>query len=313
MRNMPMLCVILMLAIVGVPGCDDAGSGSSKTLTADQASYGPVADREALPASSPTDSGQDGSGGPALPTTLHTADRARHIIFNADLDLVVDDFTGTPARVADLALAHGGFVAESEVHGAAGEPRSGRWTLRIPASSFDQLLSDAESLGQVRRTRSSSEEVTAEFVDLQSRLRNKIAQEQRLAQHLESSTGDLEDILRVERELSRVRGEAEVLQGRLNVLTDLTAMSTVTVRVEEIRDYVPAPTEEPGFAAQAGRAWSGSVSALVGAGRAIALAAVTVAPWLVVVLPTAGVVMWGARRVWARVRAHAVAASAPPR
>lgn len=313
MRHALPLCLILIIATLSAPGCDESASSQNNDLAATHDRYQSVASQEAQSLASPAAASEPPPRETALPVNLHTTDSARRIIFNADLDLVVDDFTGVPARVAGLAKAHGGFVAESSIHGSVGEPRDGRWTLRIPSGSFDGLLADADTLGQIRSTRSSSEEVTAEYVDLQSRLRNKLAEERRLAQHLETSTGDLEDILRVERELSRVRGEAEVLQGRLNVLADLTAMSTVTVRVEEIKDYVPEPTQEPGFTAQAGRAWSGSVSALSDAGRSVALAGIALVPWLIVILPAAGVAIWGARRLRARAVGRTVPTAADAR
>lgn len=314
-RTLLTLMLTLALALAFGSGCDDRGASPASdkaSFNTAEAHYGGASGAAQSLARQDQDRGRatasrsDGT----LPLDLPAADATRRIIFNADLDLVVDDFAGVPGRVADLARRHGGFVAESSIHGSAGEPRDGRWTLRIPAASFDPLMQDAESLGQVRSTTSSSEEVTAQFVDLQSRLRNKLAEEQRLARHLETSTGDLEDILLVERELSRVRGEVEVFQGRLNVLTDLTSMSTVTVRIEEIKDYTPAPTQEPGFAQQAGRAWAGSVSALGDAARGVALAAVSVAPWLVVVLPVAGVLMWVLRR--ARTKAGKTGAGTVP-
>ncbi|XAL98058.1 DUF4349 domain-containing protein [Phycisphaeraceae bacterium D3-23] len=281
------LLLTLTLALAAVPGC---GESSYDTMeAASEADYYAYAEDEAAmsPAAPPgAESSQDADANPgSLPIELPDEQTERKIIYNADIDLVVDDFEGVPDRVAALAKAHNGFVAQSAIHGSAGEPRDGRWTLRIPSAHYDDVMQDAESIGQLRSVQSSSREVTAEFVDLQSRLRNKLAEEARLAEHLDQSTGDLKDILEVERELSRVRGEVEVYQGRLNMLSDLTSMSTVVVRVEEIRDYTPEPTQEPGFGAQASRAWSGSLSALGDMGRGLAIGAVALAPWLVVIVP----------------------------
>ena len=303
MRYVIWTCLILVTSLgllVGCDGSEDSPAGAVNWATADSDHYAETAALQASEPSrgqAPLSTAADRSARPArsLPIEMPAPGAARKIIFNADIDLVVDDFTGVPARVADLARTHGGFVAQSSVHGAAGEPREGHWTLRIPSQSFDQAMQDAENIGQVRAMQSTSREVTAEYVDLQSRLRNKQAEEVRLTRHLNESTRGLDEILKIERELSRVRGEVEVFQGRLNVLTDLTSMSTVQVRVEEIRDYVPAPTQEPGFADQAGRAWGGSVSGVSGFFRGLALFVVTLAPWLVLIVP-GGLLAWVALR-----------------
>jgi len=281
--------LILACAFGMFAGCDGKESPAANWATADEAQYagaeGTVLVNESPVSQAPLTRATSQPNDASLPIATPAPDAARKIIFNADIDLVVDDFTGVAASVTALARDHGGFVAQSSVHGSAGEPREGSWTLRIPSAAFDQAMQDAEDIGQVRSIQSSSREVTAEYVDLQARLRNKLAEEQRLTRHLEESASGLSDILKIEQELSRVRGEVEVYQGRLNVLTDLTAMSTVQVRVEEIRDYTPAPTEEPGFASQAQRAWAGSAGALGDFFRGVALFAVTLAPWLVLIVP----------------------------
>jgi tellurite resistance protein len=66
----------------------------------------------------------------------------------------------------------------------------------------------------VRSLNSDAQDVTEEFYDVDARLRNKRVEEQRLVEHLKKSTARLQDILAVEREISRVRGEIEQMEGR---------------------------------------------------------------------------------------------------
>lgn len=210
---------------------------------------------------------------------------ARKIIYNANVSLVVDQFDGVPARVNALAKQHNGFVASSSIQGNQGQPRQGEWTLRIASTRYDAFLHSAETLGQLRSINSDSQEVTAEYVDLQARIKNLKAQEARLHKHLSEDTSTLKDILTVEREIARVRGDIERIEGRLNVLKDLTALSTVTLSIEEIKDFVPSPTQEPGFATQIGRTWAGSIDAVGGFLTGLSLAIVGLTPWLVVLIP----------------------------
>ena len=209
----------------------------------------------------------------------------RKIIFTAEVRLVVDAFEGAAQQVRDLANRHGGFVARSSIQGSEGEPRRGDWTLRIPSSQYDAFLEGSQALGQVRGVSSDSQEVTAEYVDLEARLRNLAKEESRLHTHLDESTKSLKDILAVEREIARVRGETERLQGRLNVLKDLTGLSTVTLSIEEIKNYIPEPTEEPSFATQIARTWSGSIDTVGGFFTKASLVTVGFVPWLAVILP----------------------------
>ena len=242
---------------------------------------------------------------------LPTAAQQRKIIFNANVQLVVDEFEGVPASVQALADKHGGFIASSSVQGSEGEPRRGNWTLRVPSEHFHKFLDGSKTIGQVRSLSSDSQEVTAEYVDLEARASNLRKEEQRLHKHLEESTRSLKDILEVEREIARVRGEIERIVGRLNVLKDLTSLSTVTLTIEEIKDYVPEVTEEPGFATQVARTWSASIDAVGGFFTRLSLATVGFIPWLTVVLPLA-LVGW---LVFRKLRHHvgrAVPAAAGP-
>jgi hypothetical protein len=228
---------------------------------------------------------------------VNAADQ-RKIIFTANIQLVVDEFEGVSKAVSELAKKHGGFVARSNIIGSEGEPRRGDWTLRIPSQNFETFVDGSKALGQVKSHSQDSQEVTAEYVDLEARLRNLRVEETRLHKHLDENTRSLKDILEVEREIARVRGEIERIEGRLNVLKDLTSLSTVTLSVEEIKDYVPEATEEPGFGTQVARTWAGSIDAVGGFFTRMSLGVVGFVPWLVVVLPICLIGWFGLKRVW---------------
>jgi hypothetical protein len=99
---------------------------------------------------------------------------------------------------------------------------------------------------------------------------------------LEERPGKLDDILAVEKEISRVRGEIEQMQGRLRVLSDLTAYSTITLQISEVRKYVPA--ESPSFRTMMARQWQSTVDDLIAAGQWIVLTAISVGPWLLILV-----------------------------
>lgn len=318
--RLPMTATLITLSMLAMSGCGESETASETTygtlveqaeasspalFNAGEATY----DQDASPSLQVADTGphadqpimkaSDRSGGIADTTD---ATEGRKIIYNAYINLVVDQFDGLPGKVQALAKTHGGFVASSNLYGNDGQPRRGEWTLRIPSKAYDKFLAGAQTIGQVRSLNSDSREVTAEYVDLQARLSNLDAQEKRLHDHLNQNTKSLKDILAVEKEIARVRGESERLQGRLNVLKDLTALSTVSLTVDEIKAYTAEATEDPGYATQAARVWGDSVAGVGGFFKGLSLWLVGATPWLVIILPAAAISLMIARRATRRVR-----------
>jgi hypothetical protein len=115
-------------------------------------------------------------------------------------------------------------------------------------------------------------------IHFEARIRNKQQEEERLLKLLAEATGKLEEVLAVERELSRVRGEIEQAQGRMRMLKDVTELTTVTVTVTEIKDYVP--DEAPTYVTRVRRAFMSSTVAVVATAQVLSLVAVALVPWL---------------------------------
>jgi hypothetical protein len=237
----------------------------------------------------------------------------RKIIYTADLALVVEDFARAEPEVGRLVQKYQGYIAEMTLLGSPGAKRSARWKVRVPVESFESFLADIARLGELERNTRSSDDVSAEYYDLDARIKNKRVEEARLQKILEENTGKIEDVLKVETELSRVRGEIEQMEGRLRMLQNLTALTTVTVEIREREKYQPPPPVAASFPTQVQRTFQGSLQGLVEFGQAIVLGVVAIAPWLpliVVGLIVAWLlarfllrqlVRWG-RRAWALAR-----------
>jgi hypothetical protein len=224
---------------------------------------------------------------PAQPEAAKPSDRK--IIYNGALTVSVEDFSRAEEALGRLVKEQGGYVINSEVTGSPGAPRSGQWKVRVPVERFDAFREAVARLGEVERNTTDSQDVTDEYYDLEARIKNKKVEETRLLQHLEKSTGKLEEILAVEKELSRVRGEVEQMQGRLQMLAKLTAMTTVTVTLHERRTYTSP--EAPAFGTSIARTFTGSLDLLAQFGKGIVLLLVAVAPWLVI-LAIVAVPLW---------------------
>lgn len=219
----------------------------------------------------------------------------RKIIYTATIRLIVEDFTKAEEDLITLVKNQKGYVISSEVTGTPGTPRSGQWKVRVPVERFEEFRAEAVKLGKLERSAVDSQDVTDEYYDLEARIKNKKVEEARLIQHLKS-TGKLEDILAVEREISRVRGEIERQQGRLQLLAKLTAMTTITIFINERTGYVPAEAES--FGTTVSHTFENSLGALTEFGKNLVLLAVAIAPWLVplavVALPV-GIWRWRKR------------------
>jgi hypothetical protein len=148
-----------------------------------------------------------------------------------------------------VAARHGGFVASSRV--TAGRHPRGTLVIRVPASQFEATLAELRRLGTVTGEDISGQDVTAQYVDLQARLRNWEAQEVVLLRLMRQSTS-IEDSLKVQRALQDVQLAIEEIRGQLRVLDDQTEMSTISLSLTE-RGVPPVPRPPTGISFS--RAW----------------------------------------------------------
>jgi len=267
---------IVLLSVLAL-GCGGPAVNYQSRAPASAAAEGeaPALDMAARsPSVTPAESGAAGTSAPPSAGALE-----RKIIYEADIDLVVEDFTPVPALVDQLVKGYNGFIANSQVSGDAGEQRTGVWKLRIPIANFDAFLRDAQgNIGEVSRISRDSKDVSEEFYDVEARIRNKRQEETRLLKLLDERTGTLEDVLGIERELSRVREEIERMEGRMRVLADLTSMTTVTLRVREVQHFIPE--EATTFGDRVRRAFSNSLWAMRTGGESFLVMLAGAAPWI---------------------------------
>ncbi|HEX4567431.1 MAG TPA: DUF4349 domain-containing protein [Vicinamibacterales bacterium] len=163
------------------------------------------------------------------------AARQPSVIRTATLRLVPSDFNAARASVESIVAQAGGFLDQITVNGAPGSARTLTGSLRVPSARLNEALTRLRQLGQVTEDTQGSEDVTDQIVDLDARLANARATEQRLNEILKSRTGKLSDVLQVEREISRVRLEIEQMDAqRVNTSRRVT-YATITLQIDEIR------------------------------------------------------------------------------
>ena len=266
-KLLPVIAAILILVLVVPVACAKAPAPTSAPAPAP------------MPAPAPPriSMEQADSSGSALPAV----NEERMIVRNGDISLVVKDVLEVRDAIARLAVSLDGYVVSSSISGEE-EGMRGNIAVRVPDNKFEEALSDLRNLAvRVRSESTGSRDVTEEYVDLKSRLKNAEATESQYLEVLEKAT-DVEDILRVYERLSQVRREIEQLKGRMQYLERTSSMSLISVNLR------PEASTKP--LASAG--WS-ALEILKSAVRGIVTFGqwlVTLAIWLLIFSPVWGTV-----------------------
>ncbi len=157
----------------------------------------------------------------------------KKIIKNGQFDIRVKNADETLTKLQDIAKKFSGEVASSNVSSYGNREKSGVVMLKVPVAEFDGVMREVRSIAtQVINENTSGSDVTAQYIDLSARLKNKRAQEESL-QALLGKAEKIGDVIDVTRELGVVRGEIESLEGQLRYLSSQTDMATITVSFQE--------------------------------------------------------------------------------
>ena len=152
----------------------------------------------------------------------------RIIVRTVDMSLVVVDVAASLDAISDLAKRFDGWVVSSDRSGT----HSGFISIRVPSDDLDTAILELRAMAkEVEREATTSKDVTDEYVDLNSRLTNQQATEGALLKLLERAE-NVEAALKVQRELSWVQEEIELIQGRIKFLEETSAFSLVSIRLE---------------------------------------------------------------------------------
>jgi hypothetical protein len=155
------------------------------------------------------------------------------IVHEAQLSLVSRDFEHGRAAIEEILKRHGGYVGSLNVAAPPGSGRTLNATLRVPAVQLQDTLTELKKLGRVTAESQTGEEVTDQYVDLEARLSNSRNSEQRLKELLRQRTGKLKDVMEVELQIDRVRGEIESMDAERKNLGDRVDFATLTVTLIE--------------------------------------------------------------------------------
>jgi anti-sigma factor RsiW len=149
------------------------------------------------------------------------------------LAIIVKNFDAARASLDSVLARHNGYSASLSVSTPQEAARSLQASLRIPAPQLSAALAELKALGHVENETQSGEEVTQQHADLVARLKNSRETEQRLQAILVQRTGKISDVLSVEQEIARVRGEIEQMEAGQKNLEQRVDFATVDLKLAE--------------------------------------------------------------------------------
>lgn len=294
---------LVAVLLVFLTACSAAGNASPVTTESSGGDTGGFAEGEiatdsAMPPGAPVEEPSAAQGGESAPSDVddgitstgsditideqqqnaqNTQVDARKIVYTSSLMLEVDNPRQEAQALYGIALKYGGFVSNANVY-EYGEDEEGNPTfradiqLRVAATNFNQAQEELRGMAnEVVSEQVSTQDVTAEYTDVESRIRNL----QRLEEELQilltearERSNDMDEVLNIYRELTNVREEIEILQGRINVLSDLVGLATINITLiaPEVTAQIQVVDEtwDPGVTArEALRAFTEDLQGLV--------------------------------------------------
>ena len=295
----PALALTLVLA--GCAADDDSATSSETSDSADEAAPGDfdAAGGDVSAEGAGATAGDGGGGGEERTVTdvsevdldaVPIAAVDRKIIYTGTTSSVVDDVAAAVRAVRDAAAVEGGYVFAQDLG-----PGQGRVVLKVPVDRFDAVFDVIVGIGEVEAQHIEAEDVSERFVDLESRQATLATSIERIRGFLAATT-NVDEISRLETELTNREAEHDVIAGQLRVLRDRTTYGTITaeLRLEDPSAALAAEEQEtgpPGFGDGLGAGWD-ALTTVAAAVATVVGFALPFAPVLVL----AGALAWWLRR-----------------
>ncbi len=157
----------------------------------------------------------------------------KKIIKNGSLNLQVSEVEKAVRVISKIVKERGGEIFSTNFYERIKGQKSGNITIKVPVNKFEETILEIKKIAtQVISESTTGQDVTAQYSDLKIQLKNKQAEEESFVKILDQA-GKIDDVLAVTKQIARVRGEIERLQGRIKFMESQTEMSTITVNLRE--------------------------------------------------------------------------------
>jgi hypothetical protein len=228
------LTALILLATLALTACALAPQSNASLMT-DQTGGGSTG--PSMPGSGPAAPGKAAQPSPVDPSVPSVSQRL--VIKNASLEIVVESPTQALQTISEMAQQMNGFVVSSSsfktTNSSGSEVPQAKITVRVPADKLDEALAKIHSLVKnadmdIRNENVTGQDVTEDYTDLNSRLTNLQAAEKQLQAILENAT-KTEDVLSVFQQLTSIRQDIEVTQGKIKFYEQSAALSAIDVSI----------------------------------------------------------------------------------
>lgn len=255
---------LLLSAVAGLAACGGSKSSSSEAMAtaavnemaaaAETMSYDTAYAEEAYEevyaeSAAPPAEGAGLSDSTSISPPSQTG---RKLIRNVGMTVETDSFDQLVKSLTDKIGELGGYVEQSEISGNSlnrqnePSPRYASLTVRIPLDKVDGFVTAVESNGNVTNKSESTQDITLQYSDLESRKRSLTVEQDRIWALLEKAD-TLESVIVLEERLSEIRYELESMESQLRLYDNQVDYSTVYLTINEIRDPAAfTPTGEEG-------------------------------------------------------------------
>lgn len=179
--------------------------------------------------------------GTGTQTNMETPQNGRKVILNADIYMETLEYEETMASLRRSISAAGGFTASATEQAPGSSNRSATITARIPSQNYTSFMESASTAGNITYRNEYSQDITAQYMDVEARITALRTQETRLLE-LMAQADSMEDILTIQNQLTDVQYQIEYYTSTQRTYDDLVAYSTITITVDEVREWTP---EEP--------------------------------------------------------------------
>jgi hypothetical protein len=166
-------------------------------------------------------------------TAGHLTDTTPMIARTAELKLLVEKLDEAREGMDRILMRYKGYVGQLSVSAENGSARVVIASLRVPADQLDACIAELKKLGHLTQESQTGEEVTQQHLDLGARLKNSRNTEERLNQVLQKHAGKVKDVLDVEKESARVRGEIEQMEAEQQTLEHRVSFATIDLKLAE--------------------------------------------------------------------------------
>ncbi|MFI9102673.1 DUF4349 domain-containing protein [Streptomyces fildesensis] len=249
-RPFAALAAAALTATLTVAGC--GASGSSNDSKADKAAAAP----QRADAQGAADAPSAAPGTAKGATTKTPAPSQNYVVRTATLSVEAKDSVAAAlASARTTVTGAGGYVGDENTSRDSQGLEHSTITLRVPPESYDKVLNDLAGLGKLIERKVSTEDVTSQVVDVESRIRSQQASLARVRE-LMNRTTQLSDVVTLEGELSTREANLEALQAQQASLKERTNLATVTLVLSEPEHpaSAPPPKKDDGFWESVGNA-----------------------------------------------------------